>query len=159
VRPASCTPRASKPCPVRGTSNRIPDSSYLRLAAEIGRHQSSRTLGSSCLFSAPSFLAAVFSLSSNPPPPHSPHPPGASSRRLCIARCSILDDVPAFHSRRWTRLPSRLSNFPVCFYPMAPLRFCGTTSRYGYTGLQKVPRLSQPPFRLSANPLSSQPST
>lgn len=29
---------------------------------------------------------------------------------------------------------------------MGPTGFCGTISRYGYTGLQKLPRLSQPRF-------------
>ncbi len=122
MRPASCTPRALRPVHLRGTSNRIPDSSYLRLAAEIGRHQSSPPLGSPFLFSAPSFLAAVF-LTHSEAPPRSPHPPVLPLGGCFLSAslpCTLShppDDVPAFHSRRWTTLPSRLSNPPVCFYP------------------------------------------
>ena len=64
------------------------------LAAEIGRHKSSRTFGSSFLFSAPSFLAAVFlTLPSSSLSPS----PGASSRRLC--NCTL------FHPRLCPRFP------------------------------------------------------
>jgi hypothetical protein len=92
--------------------------SYLRLAAEIGRHQSSRTFGSSCLFSAPSFLPPVFSLSSNPPSSSlSPLPRCFLSASLHCTLSHPRRCPRVFHSRRWTRLPSRLSNSPACFYP------------------------------------------